>query len=246
MRSRDSLSLTATQQEQYHQQGFVHLPMVLRQEELDQYRREAEALRETVGPPKAMKTRIQIESEPDNGQMKLRQIEPVTDLSSAFERLSRDPRTIGPVEQLFGEPAVLFEDKLNYKPARVGSGFPMHQDRSYWQKYSKRLLTVFVHIDDATPDNGCMRLVPGEQRDRLLSCSAWEDGTHHKISVDELDSSQAIEMPCHAGDVLIFHCMTPHESSPNRSDQERRAIIFSYNPLSDGNVYRERYADVLI
>ena len=183
MRSRDSLSLTATQQEQYHQQGFVHLPMVLRQEELDQYRREAEALHETVGPPKAMKTRIQIESEPDNGQMKLRQIEPVTDLSSAFERLSRDPRTIGPVEQLFGEPAVLFEDKLNYKPARVGSGFPMHQDRSYWH---------------------------------------------------------------HAGDVLIFHCLTPHESSPNRSDQERRAIIFSYNPLSDGNVYRERYADVLI
>jgi hypothetical protein len=33
----------------------------------------------------------------------------------------------------------------------------------------------------------------------------------------------------------------PHASAPNLSDRPRRALILTYNPVSAGKVYEERY-----
>ena len=84
-------------------------------------------------------------------------IEPLVDLSPVFKELSEDRRIIDPVEQIFGEGAILFEDKINYKPPRVGSGFKMHQDSTYWKRFSRNILSAFVHLDDASEENGCLR-----------------------------------------------------------------------------------------
>ena len=78
-----------------------------------------------------------------------------------------------------GEEAILYEDKLNYKPPRVGSSYPLHQDRSYWMQLAPgvpstdRLVTVTVMLDDATVENGCLRLVRCGLHHFLRTVARW-------------------------------------------------------------------------
>ena len=39
------------------------------------------------------------------------------------------------------------------------------------------------------------------------------------------------------GTVILFSCLTPHTSAPNRSARPRRALILTYNPAQDGSGY---------
>jgi ectoine hydroxylase-related dioxygenase (phytanoyl-CoA dioxygenase family) len=226
--------LTPEQKQHYQEEGYVLLKGVFDESSLAVWRREAERLEALVGPMERGKERLQIEPDPDGGELKLRMIEPLVDLSPAFRELSEDPRILEVVEGICGESTFLFEDKINYKPARVGSGFALHQDYSYWQEYSDQILSVFIHIDDAPLKTGCMKLIPGTHRMGLLAVN--DDG--HHVRDDAVDRDKMLTVEGQAGDVLIFHCLTAHESDQNYSDYNRRAFVISYNPQSAGNQYR--------
>ncbi|MEZ4621914.1 MAG: phytanoyl-CoA dioxygenase family protein [Caldilineaceae bacterium] len=176
-----------------------------------------------------------MEKEQDQGSYALRQVEPLIDLSPTFAALTKDRRIVGPLEQIYGETALLFEDKLNYKPARVGSGFNMHQDSSYWTDFSRNIISVFIHLDDATQANGCLEVVPGFHQQGLVN---WTGARDHTVRDERITRATRITVEAKAGDVLLFHCLTPHASGPNRTDRGRRALVLSYNPASDGNQYR--------
>ena len=234
--------LSKEQISQYNKGGLLFLRDVFGPEDVEQFCEAADDLHKVVSPIEPGKPRLQIEPKKDNGQYALRMIEPLVDLSPVFKELSEDRRIIDPVEQIFGEGAILFEDKINYKPPRVGSGFKMHQDSTYWKRFSRNILSAFVHLDDASEENGCLQVVPGFHRQGMVEYI--DDGKDHTITDSEVRSVEPVKAIMNAGDVLIFHCLTPHASEPNRSDYGRRAIIFSYNPESDGDNYR--YSEELL
>ena len=64
------------------------------------------------------------------------------------------------------------------------------------------------------------------------------DGPDHTVVDDRVAHIKPLDMVMDAGDVLIFGSSTPHASEANRSECVRRAIIYSFNPESDGNNYR--------
>lgn len=226
--------LTNEQVRQYHDEGYTLVTGLFEQEEIERFRQAFDELEEIVSPVERGKPRLQVEKDLDRGRARLRMIEPLIDLSPTFKELTEDSRIVSMAEDIFCEGAYLFEDKLNYKPARVGSGFPLHQDRSYWMKYSRNLLSFFIHIDDAPLETGPMKLIPGTQKQDILKTG----GEGHYITNEAAERDQMLTFESKAGDVLIFHCLTAHESDPNQSDQDRRAIVLSYNPKSDGNQYR--------
>lgn len=230
-----TLLLTPEQLAQYRQDGVLFLPGVFSHADLEQYRAAAEELRLRVSPLEPGKPRLQIEKQQDAGQHALRMVEPLIDLSPTLAALTQDRRILQPLEQIYGEEALLFEDKLNYKPARVGSGFSMHQDSSYWTQYSRNIISVFIHLDDATTENGCLEVVPGFHTRGLVN---WSSERDHSVVDDEIMNAERIVATAKAGDVLLFHCLTPHASGPNRTNKGRRALVLSYNPASDGNQYR--------
>lgn len=49
---------------------------------------------------------------------------------------------------------------------------------------------------------------------------------------------------CKAGDMLFFNGYIPHRSGSNLSNNPRRAVFFTYNPLRCGD-YREKYYQCL-
>jgi ectoine hydroxylase-related dioxygenase (phytanoyl-CoA dioxygenase family) len=142
--------------------------------------------------------------------------------------LSNEP-LCGVLALLFGERAVLFKEKINFKLPQ-GAGFAPHQDApafaSFGQSYH---ITVMLAVDPCTPENGCLEVVEGLHGSGLFPQAA--DGTLHPDWVNA-QRWRPVEMV--PGDVLLFDSYLPHRSGPNRSSQPRRALYVTYNRESAG------------
>lgn len=138
------------------------------------------------------------------------------------------------ISQLFGEPAVLFKDKINLKKPG-GSGFKPHQDQQAgWGVYAKLFITAMVSIDASDDRNGCLALAAGHHRRGLIG-KEWEP-----LGGAELSGMSFVPYPTAPGDVLLFDSYAPHGSEPNLTARSRRILYVTYNRLSEGD-HRERY-----
>ncbi len=139
----------------------------------------------------------------------------------------------GPVGQLLGEEAVLFKDKINFKMPG-GDGFKPHQDsQAGWETYAKYFISVLVTIDEATIENGCLKMAPRDVNH--LVGREWEP-----LSEEETAGMDFEPIPTRPGDVVYFDCYAPHASEPNFTKTTRRLYFATYNRLSEGD-HRERY-----
>jgi xylitol oxidase len=229
--------LTEQQQAEYEQNGWVLVPGVFTPEELAPLHTACDELLTQCGSLVQGNPRIQLEPETlDWPAPVVRKLEPVVDASPPLAALVHDVRMKQAAAELLGEEVYLYEDKLNYKPPHVGSSYPLHQDRSYWMELAPgvpstdRLVTVAVLLDDATSENGCLRFVSGSHHGLM----ELQEGDRHALKADVMTATDA---PGKAGDLLLFSCYTAHHSFTNRSDRGRRALLYTYNPVSDGDTY---------
>ncbi|HIO81633.1 TPA: hypothetical protein EYG59_23945 [Candidatus Poribacteria bacterium] len=51
----------------------------------------------------------------------------------------------------------------------------------------------------------------------------------------EVDDSQSVPVPLKAGHAMVHHCLTLHQTHPNRSNQDRRAMVIHYMPVGTRN-----------
>jgi ectoine hydroxylase-related dioxygenase (phytanoyl-CoA dioxygenase family) len=88
------------------------------------------------------------------------------------------------------------------------------------------LCSCWFPLDDATVENGCMWVVPGDHaRGPLPHVHVTDD---YVIADGVLDATRAVAVPMRAGSGLFFHSLIPHYTAPNRSTKWRRAIALSY------------------
>lgn len=217
----------------YHENGYVILDPVFDDDELETLGRAADELGKRSGPLVPDSPRVRLEEETVGGRLIIRKIEPIIDVVPALKELVNDPRMTGPAAQIFEEDVYLFEDKLNYKPPFVGEKYFLHQDYAYWQNYTDRLITVTLLLDDATPENGCLRFVPGSHKKGLIP----RENDDPRIIQRNVDPSVAVDAPGLAGGLVVFSCYTAHHSYDNLTDKGRRVILYTYNPVSEGDTY---------
>ncbi len=154
----------------------------------------------------------------------------LTSRHPAFAALARDQRIVQLIVPLLGPDIQLQHAKLAVKPqARERGPYPWHQDFAYFPHTNTDLVAVMVMLDDATPDNGCMRMVRGSHRDGLADHrvdGAFSGGcTEPRRWADE---SRIVDVTPRAGGLSIHHCLTLHGSPANRSGMPRRGIVFQY------------------
>ena len=76
-------------------------------------------------------------------------------------RICSHPRILDVIEQFIGPNIVLFASHLICKPGGDGKAAPWHQDSTYWPLDPMEVMTMWLAIDEATSENGCMRVIPG-------------------------------------------------------------------------------------
>lgn len=141
-----------------------------------------------------------------------------------------NPRLLSVVERLLGEPSKMIQDMALIKPPRMGREKPWHQDKAYFDfPVESRVVGVWIALDAATLDNGCMRVQPqGHHRGPVI---------HFKRRDWQICDSEIIGQPCVAaplkpGGLLLFDGLLPHGTPTNFSNSRRRALQFHYAGIS--------------
>jgi predicted HD phosphohydrolase/ectoine hydroxylase-related dioxygenase (phytanoyl-CoA dioxygenase family) len=139
------------------------------------------------------------------------------------------------VSQLFHQAAVLLKEKINFKLSG-GAGFACHQDTPAYLGFGHAHISVMVAIDDATQENGCLQVAPGQWvKDQV---HLTKDG----VVVPEEESQMSfVPLTCKAGDIVFFTGFIPHRSEANHSAHSRRAMFLTYNPSADGDFHVQYY-----
>ena len=217
---KSTVTLSAEQIKSYQTNGFIVVEDLFSPEEV-------EVLREAEGSPA-------IQSALEEGGIKHQTVHllELTTRHRAFLDLARDPRIVGRIQPLIGEDIQLQHSKLATKPAARGMGaFGWHQDIMYYPHTNTSLLSVFVYLDDATIENGCMSMVAGSHQ--LGPLSHLDDrgvfvGACRESSLWENNPGKVIPIQPRAGSISIHHCLTLHGSPVNQSGKPRRGVVFSY------------------
>jgi phytanoyl-CoA hydroxylase len=148
------------------------------------------------------------------------------------------------VEGLIGENAILFQEMALVKPPFVGSEKPWHQDNAYFSVAPlSSVVGVWIALDDAGVDNGCMHVIPGGHDIGPLQ---HFHGRDCEIIEGKLDTSKAVPVPIPAGGAMFFYGLLPHETPPNRSPHRRRALQFHYRAHDSQIVDQEAYNGIFV
>ncbi|MCY3820497.1 MAG: phytanoyl-CoA dioxygenase family protein [Gammaproteobacteria bacterium] len=114
-----------------------------------------------------------------------------------------------------------------FKPAEYGAETPWHQDEAYWNPdVYLNSLSVWMPLDEATVESGCMQFIPGSHKKDLR----WHrhidnDPLIHGLMTDDVDPSKAVACPLSPGGATFHHSRTLHYTAPNTTEEHRRAYI---------------------
>ncbi len=177
-------------------------------------------------------TLVTVKWEPETPNL-LQGVEPLAHVSRELKAWGEDDRLMGTAGAIIGEPAAMWTEKLNLKRARDGGSYTLHQDYPYWRKINPaadRIVTAMLFLDDSTEENGCLLAAPGSHRAGMLPRKQIEGIGGLEMDPDQFDQSRLTPIEAKAGDVLFFGSFLVHKSLPNRSDHDRRALLYSYQP----------------
>lgn len=150
-------------------------------------------------------------------------------------RLIGDDRLLDVAEQFIGPNIALFASHYIAKPPFDGQPVLWHQDGSFWPLEPMEVTTLWLAVDDSTPENGCMRVIPGSHRTALQDMQEQTDVANvlnAQIDPRMVDDSQAVDIVLAPGDVSIHHPNIIHGSNANHSPRWRRGLTIRYIPTS--------------
>ncbi len=226
--------LSQQQIESFHHDGFVLIRGLYARAEIQEISNWTDEL--AAQPEQPGKQMMYYETSQADGRRILCRIENFVSYHEGFSKLITTRRMQQAVSELFGEPAVLFKDKINFK-LPGGDGFREHQDvQAGWDEYASIHLTAMVAIDETNNENGSLEMLPGMHKQGLLG-EKW-------APLPELHSggSHYESVHCQAGDAVFFDSFAPHRSAPNHTHQARRVLYITFNKLSEGDSRAAYYA----
>ncbi len=150
----------------------------------------------------------------------------------AYDLLT-EPRTVACVKDLLGADVIAWGCHFFCKMPRDGKAVSYHQDASYWPLTPSGTVTVWLAIDDADVENGCMRCIPGSHRfgDLEYRQSDADENNVLDQTVDDAERfGSAIDVELEAGEISIHSDLLLHGSSPNTSDRRRCGLTLRYCP----------------
>ena len=147
------------------------------------------------------------------------------DLDPVFDRVSRQPRIAELALTLGFKRPLLLQSMYLFKQPHIGAEVGWHQDATYLHTDPVTVTGLWIALDDADRDNGCLMALPGAHRGPLRQ-------RFHRCGegfvTDRLDSTPwpdvrpvALEAP--RGTLVVLHGLLPHASAPNRSARPRHA-----------------------
>ncbi len=227
--------LSATSVNQFQTDGFCSVEGFLAGEEVAALLASIDSVCASATLADHDTSRLEMEpNQPSDGGRVRRIYEPCTYYSD-FRSLAECSKKLDGVSQLLGDNLLFHYSKINMKPPNIGSVVEWHQDLAYYPLTNTDSLAVLLYLDDADQTNGCLQVIPGVHRNRILNHSS--NGFFRGQVTESVDGSKAVSLEGRAGSAIFLHGMTPHASAPNTSPYARRTLILSYRAADAYPIY---------
>jgi ectoine hydroxylase-related dioxygenase (phytanoyl-CoA dioxygenase family) len=132
-----------------------------------------------------------------------------------------------------------------------------HLDTPFWSFSDRRALSIWVALDDATYENGCLYFIPGSCHETTFENPGI--GKNMDAIFDfypRLKSSRSVAVPMKAGSCSFHNGLTIHGAGANMTNGFRRAMTCAYMPdgatfngikniLTDEQVAKLKVGDLL-
>ncbi len=161
----------------------------------------------------------------DTGRPVLRKVPAPFDRHASFRAIFSSRHVLDHVEDLIGPEIYLHSSKLIFKHAHGGRRKPLHQDLAYWSDMTARQVTLWCAIDRATPESGCLELIPGSHLHPLRPHEDLDDWQIPEHSLNLASVRHAVMDP---GDAIFLDVLTIHASGQNHSDHDRLAAVVNF------------------
>jgi len=222
-------TITQEQVDFYHENGFLLVPKLLPDDVLQALRDETDRIVAAAAGLTDHNAQYDLEDSHTPEEPRVRRLKSPSTHWPFFRELAQHPVLMEVVTALIGPNVRLQNDKLNMKAAEYGAPVEWHQDWPFYPHTNDDLCAVGVALDDATPANGCMMVVPGSHQGPILD--------HHQDGYfigaisperDHIDLASAVPLAMKAGSLSIHHARTLHGSALNRSGRSRRLLLYQY------------------
>ena len=149
------------------------------------------------------------------------------------DELAHDARILDAVEDVIGPDLLLWHGSFIIKEPHDDVFTHWHQDLTYWGiGPADDIVSIWLALSRVTPENGCVRAIPGSHRDGILPhCDTFDE---HSLArrgqhvAGEIDEDRAVDIMLGPGQMSLHHGHLIHASSPNRSDERRIGFNLQY------------------
>ena len=147
------------------------------------------------------------------------------DRDPVFDRISRQSRIATLAAALGFARPLLLQSMYLFKQPHIGGEVGWHQDAAFLYTMPITVTGLWIALDDADRDNGCLMALPGAHRGPLRRRFHRGDGG---FVTDTLDATpwpdvQPVALEATRGTLVVLHGLLPHASAPNRSARPRHA-----------------------
>ena len=117
-----------------------------------------------------------------------------------------------------------------------GNPTAWHLDTPFWSFSDRNAISIWVALDNATLENGCLFFIPGSHKQtgfNKITIGRNMDGIFDVYP--ELKTAKTVSAPMKAGSCSFHNGLTVHGANANMTSGFRRAMTCAYMP--DGNTY---------
>lgn len=133
-------------------------------------------------------------------------------------------------EQILGPDVALFVTYVISKRPVDGLAVEWHQDAAFFPIDPMHTFTLWLAVDDSDWENGCMRVIPGSHRNRVLWSHEIKSGSTLPLTLQGLDVAKAVDVELKAGEFSVHDPFLVRGSDPSHSIRRRCGITIKYIP----------------
>jgi ectoine hydroxylase-related dioxygenase (phytanoyl-CoA dioxygenase family) len=234
--------LTKEQIDSYRSSGFIVIEDFLSGEELEHWRETVtKAVKERAGikiPGKEIKIGEAdgINEDADYFGKVFDQLINLWQTDEGVKKIMLDERLGNMAAQLAGVDGIrIWHDQALIKRPWANPT-SWHLDTPFWSFSDRNAISIWVALDNATLENGCLFFIPGSHKQTnfdKITIGRNMDGIFDVYP--QLKNTMPVAAPMKAGSCSFHNGLTVHGANANMTSGFRRAMTCAYMP--DGNVF---------
>lgn len=254
--------LTQAEVEKFHKDGYLKFRKVLDDSTIERLRadldstiqEERDGMNQDSRPHEFAfgHDRKAANSSGERGVRAIHQFVNMWKVVDSYRETVHHPQITAAIRDLMNVPIIrLWHDQIISKPPGDNAHFACHHDFYFWPLDRPTMITCWLALDDATPENGCMHVIPGSHRDprfQPVDCELSPDIHLSPVSMGEGEPGslyqdvrtwmpdKALPVELKAGECMFHHCLNYHMTPHNITERQRRAFVMIFMP--DGTRYK--------